>query len=152
MLFLYLWDKKKLVTNNKKLSNFYIWHSGCPNYQINECLFFIFRSVCERGVVVWGSLYFINSLQKTRQPPSCIKFLQILSSSCIHLILVILFFWMGGGRENKILQKKNPNRAFHFFTTIKLIYTLVSIFEQFFFSVFWNMNLSQTVSNHIIGI
>ena len=152
MLFLYLWDKKKLVTNNKKLSNFYIWHSGCPNYQISECLFFIFRSVCERGVVVWGSLYFINSLQKTRQPPSCIKFLQILSSSCIHLILVILFFWMGGGRENKILQKKNPNRAFHFFTTIKLIYTLVSIFEQFFFSVFWNMNLSQTVSNHIMGI
>jgi len=96
--------------------------------QINACLFYIFRSVCERGVVVWGSLYFINSLQKTRQPPSCIvKFFQILSSSCIHLILVILFFWMGGGRENKILQKKIPNRAFHFFTTIKLIYTLVYI-------------------------
>ena len=39
------------------------------------------------------------------------------------------------------------------FTTIKLIYTLVyiSIFEQFFFSVAWNMNLSQTVSNNIIG-
>ena len=41
-----------------------------------------------------------------------------------------------------------------FFTIIKLIYTLVyiSIFEQFFLSVAWNMNLSQTVSNNIIGI
>jgi hypothetical protein len=28
LLILYLWDKKKLVTNNKKLLNSYICHSG----------------------------------------------------------------------------------------------------------------------------
>jgi len=40
--------------------------------------------------VVRGLLNFNNSLKKSRQPPSCIvKFLQILCSSCIHLILVI---------------------------------------------------------------
>jgi hypothetical protein len=42
LLYLYLWDKKKLVTNNKKLLNSYIWHRGCPN---------------------WGWLYLIDSLQ-----------------------------------------------------------------------------------------
>ena len=43
--------------------------------------------------------------------------------------------------------------AFHFFTTIKLIYMLVyQPLNSYFLSVFWNMNLSQTVSNHIIGI
>ena len=90
LLFLYLWDRKKIVTNNKKLLNSYICHSECSNYQITVIVFFIFRSVGEGGVV-WGLLNLINSLQKSRQPPSCIvKFLQIMCSSCIHLILVIL--------------------------------------------------------------
>ena len=31
--------KKKLVTNNKKLLNSYICHSGCPNYQITAIVF-----------------------------------------------------------------------------------------------------------------
>jgi hypothetical protein len=31
--------KKKLVTNNKKLVNSYICHSGCPNYQITTVVF-----------------------------------------------------------------------------------------------------------------
>jgi hypothetical protein len=32
--------EKKLVTNNKKLVNSYICHSGCPNYQITPVVFF----------------------------------------------------------------------------------------------------------------
>ena len=47
LLFLYLWDKKKLVTNIKKLLNSYIWQSGCPNYQITAFVFFYFE-------VGWG--------------------------------------------------------------------------------------------------
>ena len=49
LLFFYLWDNKKiLITNNKKLLNSYIWHSGWPNYQITAILFlYIFRSVGE---------------------------------------------------------------------------------------------------------
>jgi hypothetical protein len=39
LLLLYLWDKKKLVTNNKKLLDSYISHSGCPNYQITAIVF-----------------------------------------------------------------------------------------------------------------
>ena len=52
---------------------------------------FLFSGWLGRGRGDWGWLYLINSLQKkNRQPPSCIvKFLQILCSSCIHLILVV---------------------------------------------------------------
>jgi hypothetical protein len=42
---LYLWDKKKLVANIKKLLNSLAWHSGCPNYQLTAFVFFILRSV-----------------------------------------------------------------------------------------------------------
>ena len=59
--------------------------------------------------------------------------------------------WVGGLR----LRYYNffPIIAFHFFSTIKLIYTLVyQPWNSYFLSVFWDMNLSQTVSNHIIGI
>ena len=34
-----LFVRKKLVTNNKKLVNSYICHSGCPNYQITPVVF-----------------------------------------------------------------------------------------------------------------
>jgi hypothetical protein len=34
--------KKNLATNNKKLLNSYICHSGCPNYQITAFVFFLF--------------------------------------------------------------------------------------------------------------
>jgi len=47
LLFLYLRDKKKLVTNDKKLLNSYICHSGWTNYQITAIVFFILRSVGE---------------------------------------------------------------------------------------------------------
>jgi predicted NACHT family NTPase len=85
----FICEIKKITTNNKKLLNSYICHSGCPNYQITAIVFFNLRSVGEG----WFEVdYLINSLQKNRQPPGCIvKFLQILCSSCIHLILVILY-------------------------------------------------------------
>ena len=78
--------------------------------QITAIVFFYFQVGWGGGGVVWDWLYLIISLQKTRQPPSCnVKFLQILCSSCIHLILVILllslvklFKW---DRENQILHK-----------------------------------------------
>ena len=55
-------------------------------------LSFLFSSRLGGGVV-WGWLYFINSLQNTQtatQPSCIVKFLKILCSSCIRLILVIL--------------------------------------------------------------
>jgi hypothetical protein len=70
-----------------------------------------------------------------------------LSHACINFSCV----WVGGLR----LRYYNffPIIAFHFFSTIKLIYTLVyQPWNSYFLSVFWDMNLSQTVSNHIIGI
>ena len=80
---------------------------------------------------------------------------------------VFFIFWLVeegevwfDGDSTWLINYKKRLRYYQFFpkhiifTTIKLIYTLVyiSIFEQFFFSVAWNMNLSQTVSNNIIGI
>ena len=85
------------------------------------------------------------------------------------LHLSFLFFWLVEegevwfeGDSTWLINYKKRIRYCQFFpqaqlsiifTTINLIYTLVyiSIFEQFFFSVAWNMNLSQTVSNNIIG-
>jgi hypothetical protein len=77
--------------------SFWILIIDTVDVQITKWLhlsFFIFIQL-GRGMVAGGWLYLINSLKKNtkkhRQPPSCIvKFLQILCSSCIHLILVIL--------------------------------------------------------------
>ena len=56
--------------------------------------------------------------------------LVILGKDCLSVCV--------GGREDQILQKKkSPNIAFQFFTTIKLIYTLVyQSLNSYFFSVF----------------
>ena len=56
------------------------------------------------------------------------------------------------GFEAEIIQFFS-NYSFPFVSTIKLMYTLVyQPWNSYFLSVFWDMNLSQTVSNHIIGI
>ena len=86
-------------------------------------VFFILMSARE-GQGWFEGDYLINSLQKKpkkhRQPPSCIvKFLQILCSSCIRLILVysLVVLGEGGGsiRDDQILQFFFPNIAFYFF-------------------------------------
>jgi hypothetical protein len=108
---------------NKKLLNSYIWHCGCPNYQITAVVFFYFQVGWGGGGVVWGWLYLINSLQKTRQPPSCIvKFLHILASSCIHLIWLFFsclkqrsFEWGRGGERGSDITKFFSNHSFLFF-------------------------------------
>jgi hypothetical protein len=43
----FICEIKKIATNNKKLLNSYICHSGCPNYQITAIVFFNFRLVGE---------------------------------------------------------------------------------------------------------
>jgi hypothetical protein len=43
----FICELQKLATNNKKLLNSYICHSGCPNYQITAIVFFYFQ-------VGWG--------------------------------------------------------------------------------------------------
>ena len=53
--------KKKIVTNNKKRLNSYIWHSGCPNYQITAFVSFFQDCWVVEGRLGW--LYLINSLQ-----------------------------------------------------------------------------------------
>ena len=73
--------KKKLVTNNKKRLNSYIWHSGCPNYQITAFAFFNIQLCWVAGGVVWGWLYLIDSLQ--------IK--QLYNSFIICKILIYIF-------------------------------------------------------------
>jgi hypothetical protein len=102
VLFLYLWDKKKLVTNNKKLLNSYIWH----NYQITAFVFFFFQ-VCWVGVV-WGWLYLIDSLQ--------IK--QLYNSFIICKILVYIFniFYLTNIKWKKSLSHKCVT-LLAFFTT-----------------------------------
>ena len=62
--------------------------------------------------------------------------------------------WGVGGREGHILQIAFPKHSFPFFYYHKInLHLGITISEQlFFFSVFSNMNLSQAVSNHIIGI
>ena len=82
-------------------------------------------------------------ITKNSQPPSCIvKFLQILCSSCIHLILVILWLVvfdkdiLSGGRGESIRSYIFfPKITFNYFTTIKIINTLVyqSLNSYFFF-------------------
>jgi hypothetical protein len=70
------------------------WQSGCPTYQMTAFVFFIFKSAGEgEGWFEGETTWLINYKKiptKHRQPPSCIvKFIQILCSSCIRLILVI---------------------------------------------------------------
>ena len=57
------------------------------------------------------------------------------------------------GEKGGVRYYKNnsPNITFHFFTTVKLICAFVNqSLNSYFLSVFWNINLSQTVSNRII--
>jgi formate-dependent nitrite reductase membrane component NrfD len=125
--------------------------SKLPNYPI--CLF-LFSG---RMRVVCGWLYLINSLQKTDSHPA------VLSNS-FKMCAPVVFIWFclffccfreryysrGGerGSDNTFFFKKNS----HYLTTIKTINTLVYQSLNSVFSVSWNMNLSQTVSNHIIRI
>jgi len=122
--------KKKLVTNNKKLLNSYIWHSGCPNYQITAFVFLF--QVCWVGV--WGWLYLINSLQ--------IK--QLYNSFIISKILVYIFNIFLFDKPLKLNGKK---RLSH-----KMCYT-PDIFNNIFR---WEFFLKRYISvifcghNHII--
>ena len=63
----FICEEKKQVTNNKKLLNSYICHSGCPNYC--NCLFVIFRSLGRgRGCLRLTLLdYFIAKNQRATQ-------------------------------------------------------------------------------------
>ena len=84
-----------VVTNSKKLFISYNWQSGCPNYQMTAFVFFIFKPVGEGEELFEGDstwlIHYKKKRKKHKQPPSCIvKFLQIMCSSCIRLILVIL--------------------------------------------------------------
>jgi hypothetical protein len=59
-------------------------------------------------------------------------------------------FECGGGESGSDIIKKiiPSNLAFHFFITMKLIYTLVyQSLNSYFVFVFWNMNFSHTVRN-----
>ena len=75
---------------------------------------------------------------------------EIIEESYYTLILWFVRF----GREHQILPIFFPNKAFHFFTSIKLIYTLVyiSIFEQLFLSPFpeiWIFRCEQSYYRNI---
>jgi hypothetical protein len=63
--------------------NSYNWYSGCPNYQMTEFVFIIFKSAGE-GEVVWGWLYLINSLQIKTQTATQLHG-QIPSNSVLQL-------------------------------------------------------------------
>ena len=132
----------------------------------NDCIcLFYFQVGWEGGGVVWGWLYLINLLQKKhkkhRQPPSCIvKFLQILCSSCIRLILVILSCLRRRGRRYKrgsditIFFPKH-SYLFCYYHKMNLLYSfiiskiLVYIFN-FFLTNPWN-SIRKRLS-HISGI
>jgi hypothetical protein len=84
----------------------YVWGKNCDPV-ITLASKRAFRVLLlELGGVVWGWLYFINSLQKKhRQPPSCIvKFLKIL---CIIIIKQIqnMNLMLNMKEINKILAK-----------------------------------------------
>ena len=72
------------------MKSFWILIFVIVDVQVTAIVFFYFQVGWGGGGVVWDWLldFFIT---KSRQPPSCnVKFLQILCSSCIHFILVIL--------------------------------------------------------------
>ena len=115
--------------------NSYNWQSGCPNYQMTAFVFFIFRSAGEReGWFEGDSTWLIDykgKSQKHRQPPSCIvKFLQILCSSCIRLILVYSLVVLGeggGGKERFRYYNFFPKHSFLFFHyhQMNLLYSFI---------------------------
>ena len=81
----------------------------------------------------------INSLQKTKQPPSCIaKFLQLFSfDSGYSLVVLGSYFlswgWGVGGREDHILQIVFPKHSFPFFYYHKInLHLGITISEHFF--------------------
>ena len=55
-----------LATNNKKLLNTYIWHSGCPKYQIT----FIVRSVGDWEVWFQGDYSWLFHYKKPHNHPA----------------------------------------------------------------------------------
>ena len=117
----------EIKNNNKKILNYY-------DVQITKWLhlsFFIFKSV-GRGGVVWWWLYLINPLQKTvtqlyRLIPSN-SVLQLFSFDSGYSLVVLGKYVLServGGEERIRYDNLFSNIAFHFFTTIKLIYILV---------------------------
>ena len=112
--------------------------------------------------MVWGWLYLIISSQKNTDSHPYVLLNSFIFCPQLYLfdsgysLVVLGKDFLSGGRGESIRYYKmffSPNIAYHFFTTIKLIYTLVyQCLNSYFFSVFWNMNLYQTVSNNIIGI
>ena len=136
--------------------------SKLPNYC--KIVFFIFRSVGEgEGWFEGDSTWLIHC----KKPDSHQAVLLNSFKFCPPVVFIWLwlffsclrwrsFGWRGGevrGERGSDITFFFPVIGFHFFTTIKLIYTLVyQPLNSYFLSVFWNMNLSQTVSNYIIGI
>ena len=105
----FICEINKLVTNNKKHLNSYICQIGCPNYQITAIVSFIFRSVREgEGWFEVDCTWLIHYKKKTDNHPAV-----LLNLFTIHHSVITIFF---------------PNIAFHFLTTIKLIYILVYIY------------------------
>jgi hypothetical protein len=125
--------------------------------QITAIVFFYFQ-VGRGGLRLILLDYFITKNQTATQLYCYIhsnSVLQLYSFDSGYSLVFIGKDLLSGGRGERI---RNYifffNHSFpFFFTTIKLIYMLVyQPLNSYFLSVFWNMNLSQTVGNHIIGI
>ena len=124
LLLLYLWDKKKWLPKSFWILNLLYWMSKLPNYC--NCLFY-FQVGWGGGGVVRGWLYLDNSLQTSRQPPSCIvEFLQILCSSCIYFHF---------GYSLVALGRTNVSFPFFYYDEINL-HLGISTFEQLILSLF----------------
>jgi hypothetical protein len=123
----FICEIKRLATKNKKAFEFLYfpeWMSKLTNYC--NCLFY-FQVGWGGGGVVWGWLYLVNSLQTSRQPPSCIvKFLQILCSSCIYF---------DSGYSLVALGRTNVSFPFFYYDKINL-HLGISTFEQVILSLF----------------
>ena len=123
----------------------------------NDCIcLFYFQVGWGEGGVVWGWLYLINSLQKTKKNTDSHPAVLLNSFKfCAPLVFVwFVWFWLffsclrrrggGGIREDQILHFF-PNIAFYFyFHKMNLLYSfiiskiLVYIFNSFFFTNPWN--------------
>jgi hypothetical protein len=147
LLFLYLWDKKKIVTNSKKLLNSYIWQSECLNYKITAFVFFYFQ--VGWGWFVGDSTWLIHYKKQTATQLYCqipSKFvLQLYSFDSVYSFVVFGKDIIVGGGE-----KGSDNTFFskitsHYFTTINIItpwyinfWIVFSLFpEIWFFLILW---------------
>jgi hypothetical protein len=82
-------------------------------------------TICERFI-----------FQETEKEITVQRLIYIPRCKLIWCYYTLILWFVRFGREHQILPIFFPNKAFHFFTSIKLIYTLVyiSIFEQLFLS------------------